>query len=463
MKNILDILRSDKGGLSLGGASTNSIRDTVNNLTINQPTEPGGDDKDVQFNDDGDFGGESDFEYDKSDNSLDLEGHMAIGADASPDQTYGISNFPLGGHYKIQVLNLRETVTDVSIGSVTGILSFMEANLDSDDTGFDLAGAAFLAKVSSGSSKDLRRIVGMVSHGFHDGTGTVTDLYGAQILGEVDAGATVTNAHALFVQVDWDGTVSRKYGIKLRDLNGNDATGGDNYGLFITGMVASDSTAAPSERGINIASLTAHGTGSDYTASLNIFRGPILLGSLADTNIPAPATLFIRNDNFAHEITGSGTISDSGTTITGSSSAFLTEARAGSTIVGSILEVDTSPKQYRMITAVAGDTSLTVDSAFGTTFSGATYKIKHPTALVLSADKDNDGGPGLTIPFIVNAVGDVGIKTRFPSEALEVVGNLKVSGQILFGSSVQGLTDKNVVVYKGAVVTYDGNVVFYEE
>lgn len=425
-------------------------------------------DGEVLYNDGGACGGDPALTFN------DTSKHMAVGAAATgPDFDLGLGTIGLSSLVDEEILLARETVTATTARDRNGILGYLTANPSANDTTSFYLGVTGLVDSLSSNTSNLGHLKGGRFAVRHDGTGTltnlfgvdieaeadttsgtITNLYGAYILAEAESGGTVTNAHGMLIEVDWNSTATdptNKYALKLRDLDSTDTIGGHNFGLLIGGFPSLSNSAAPDENGVNLFSSNAGvGTKAAYVGALNVLRGPVLIGPLADTNIPAPATLFIRNDNFPHEIVGTGTIANSGTTVTGTGTVFLSEARAtNGLIVGSVLEVDTTPKQYRMITAVASDTSLTVDSSFTTSFTSATFTIKHPTVLVWSVDP-TDGGvdSGIDLPFIINAVGDVGIGTRFPSEALEVNGSIKATSIAVTSTTTENTISGNVVISK---------------
>ncbi len=107
-------------------------------------------------------------------------------------------------------------------------------------------------------------------------------------------------------------------------------------------------------------------------------------------------------------VTGTGTISSSGTTVTGSSSAFNTQLAIGDTI--------TASGQTRIITAIASATSLTTDTAFSPVISaGTSFTFNRPITKVV----DNTG----TTQFMQAANGYVGLGVTAPTARLEATGS----------------------------------------
>lgn len=76
---------------------------------------------------------------------------------------------------------------------------------------------------------------------------------------------------------------------------------------------------------------------------------------------------FIENTDYEFFISGSGTVSTSGTAVTGTFSKFLSEVAAG--------DVVRINGEFRTVTLVTSDTAMTIDSALTTTATNVAYKI----------------------------------------------------------------------------------------
>jgi hypothetical protein len=89
---------------------------------------------------------------------------------------------------------------------------------------------------------------------------------------------------------------------------------------------------------------------------------------------PLPVSKFqINSDTFG---SGIGTVSTSGTTVTGSGTTFTTTAKVGDTIV---IAPQLAMAESRIVTAIASDTSLTVDSGFSVNApSNSLYDLYRP-------------------------------------------------------------------------------------
>lgn len=163
--------------------------------------------------------------------------------------------------------------------------------------------------------------------------------------------------------------------------------------------------------------------------------------------------------------TGSGTISSSSTTVTGSGSSFTSQLTVGDWI--------TASSQTKVITAIASDTSLTTGAAFNPAISaGASFTYQKPIARFLDSSSntkiivDPSGNmgigvvnPGNTLDFgsnstnlpggIWNSSGNVGIGTTAPAQKLDVNGSIATGGTARIDSS-GNLT--NVGTYNGYTI-----------
>lgn len=127
----------------------------------------------------------------------------------------------------------------------------------------------------------------------------------------------------------------------------------------------------------------------------------------------------------AHNVTG-GAVSASGLRISGTtltdgvgsldSSGTTTVSGVGTSFTAQLAPGDELRvgAQSRLITAVASDTSLTVDSPFSPSLTSSTFKLRKPIASVV----DSTGAPVM----LINGRGDIGIGTQTPVSKLEVAG-----------------------------------------
>ena len=103
---------------------------------------------------------------------------------------------------------------------------------------------------------------------------------------------------------------------------------------------------------------------------------------------------------------GVGSLDSSGTTVSGVGTSFTAQLGPGDELrVGA---------QSRLITAVASDTSLTVDTPFSPSLTSSTFKLRKPIANVV----DSTGASVM----LINGRGDIGIGTQTPVSKLEVAG-----------------------------------------
>lgn len=107
-------------------------------------------------------------------------------------------------------------------------------------------------------------------------------------------------------------------------------------------------------------------------------------------------------------LNGVGTVTSSGTTVTGSGTGFLTKAVAGDRIASSADAYAT----YVTITQVTNDTTLTTDTALGAGATPRSYRIKRANLFV---------GAGITADLLVNDAGNIGAGTSTPGAKFHAV------------------------------------------
>lgn len=104
-------------------------------------------------------------------------------------------------------------------------------------------------------------------------------------------------------------------------------------------------------------------------------------GNVGINTVNAAARLqVVGRDNAS----GTGTLSSSGTTVTGTGTAFRSQVSVGTTI--------TASGQTRTVTVVTSDTSLTVDSSFSPNLSSAGFTYRQPV-MTLTQPGNPDGSP----------------------------------------------------------------------
>ena len=199
---------------------------------------------------------------------------------------------------------------------------------------------------------------------------------------------------------------------------------------------------------LTLSSTSTVGTGSDNTRLLNLSKSGVnanathtsygLYSSIANTgttstNVGAYVTATGATNNYglivengstgmgvttpisklhvqgAAAVTGTGTVSSSGTTVTGASSAFTTQLNVGDIIIAS--------GQTRTVTAITSATVLTTDIAFNPAIgAGTAYTFQQPIARMA-----NSAG---TMQAVLSAQGNLGVGTATPVAQLAVAGRV---------------------------------------
>lgn len=149
-------------------------------------------------------------------------------------------------------------------------------------------------------------------------------------------------------------------------------------------------------------------------ATFNIAGGAKLGGDLSIAAQTAKARLHAAG---GASIAGTGTLSTitGAASVTGSGTSFSSQLAPGD-------EVIVGP-QSRVVTAVASDTSLSVDAPFSPALTSSTYALRKPIARL-------DDSAGST-QLVANSRGDVGIGNLTPQAKLDVAGTIKATGSDL--------------------------------
>ena len=160
--------------------------------------------------------------------------------------------------------------------------------------------------------------------------------------------------------------------------------------------------------------------------SLNVSEGNITnVGDIALDTISADGSSITFNDvikGTANNTDITGTIDPAAntTTVTGVNTAFLTEATVGDQLV---LHQGTANEETRTITAIASDTSLTVNRTFTDNGNHTTPEI-HPASFVVTDDSNG-------IDFLIDTDGNIETSTT---------GKIKQKGSFMQSSTHQALT-----------------------
>ena len=147
------------------------------------------------------------------------------------------------------------------------------------------------------------------------------------------------------------------------------------------------------------------------SAPSNVAAGKLWMDTTTDTLKYYTGTDWV---SVARQVKGSANDTDitgtidpaASTTVPGVSTVFTTEAKIGDKLVVS--------SETRTITAIASDTSLTVDVAFSNNANDATPEI-HPAAFVVT---DDGGG----IDLLVDTDGKVGVNCATPGAQVDIRG-----------------------------------------
>ena len=148
---------------------------------------------------------------------------------------------------------------------------------------------------------------------------------------------------------------------------------------------------------------------SVQVGSFNIAGSGGIAGNLGVGTPGVDSRLQVRGEN---AVNGSGALTSTGTVVTGAGTAFTTQLR-----VGDVLLVGA---QSAVVAAIASDTALTTQTAFGPALTSSIFTFQKPVIRV-------EGSGGAT-QLVVSSAGRVGIGTAAPAATLEVNGRILGAG-----------------------------------
>ena len=171
---------------------------------------------------------------------------------------------------------------------------------------------------------------------------------------------------------------------------------------------------------------TVPATGGAYSGNVSFGDNNITnVGDISLDTISADGSSITINDVIKGsanntDITGTIDPAASTTTVTGVGTSFLTEATVGDQLV---LHQGTANEETRTITAIASDTSLTVNATFTDNANDTTPEI-HPASFVVTDDSNG-------IDFLIDTDGNIETSTT---------GKVKQKGAFMQSSTHQALT-----------------------
>src|SRR3990167_3638901 len=223
-------------------------------------TCPGGADGQVQFNDNGDCGGDLAFLWEKNLNHAALDGDGT----ATPDDTFSYQGNAFGtARAGTQIVNVRDTITNPSgtqtksavlgqlnitqsivpsantylIGSI-GAVDFNRTDTGGSGTVPVIAGVYGIGNSSSTTTTAAARpdITGVLATAAHTGTGNAALLAGGDFWASNSGSGTVNTLTAIVasgVANSGGGTVNNAYGVYIEDQNVGAVNG--SFGIYIEG------------------------------------------------------------------------------------------------------------------------------------------------------------------------------------------------------------------------------------
>ena len=385
-----------------------------------------------------DCDGDADFTFTESTNSVDMNGQLAVGATATTDQNVNHSFYNGISAIEEELVMLSETFTGTTNRNF-GVLSEVILNPTgtSEVNSYGLASDIYV--LSTNAQNITGALIGVIGAVENDGTGTLTTGIGVQgIVSRIGS--------------DGDGTITRKIGghFRVGTQTPTNATVQIGVGIDDDTITTSPIPSAPGgkiglmiepmDRGaasanVNVANIYSFANGR-YDDAHNIFNGAVQIGVGSDQAIQLPAVLFIKAGEMRE--TGVGTISSSGTAVTGTGTAFTDDNLGKGTFI-------CNGSNCQMVVSVASDTALTTEAAFSPVLSGATYVFDQPMILGVFDGSYNPAGDAQNRDFIITPDSRVGIRTSIPATALEVNGTITATGLTLNGAQT---TTGNLTIQK---------------
>lgn len=204
-------------------------------------TSPGGSNKQIQFNDGGGFGGNSNFTFDKSSNILTLSGDMEISLDSSSsDDTSALSVS-------------YEWSPTTTTGSVFPKTMSLQPTYDSSHSpsGGYLSSLRAFVEIAGSGNLNIRNID---LRSRNNGSGTVINAQDIRIRTPVnDGGGSITTYTGLYIE-DPGGVATTNYAI--RTFGGHIQFGGNNGAVLFPNLTTTQRNALAASNGMVIYNVT---------------------------------------------------------------------------------------------------------------------------------------------------------------------------------------------------------------
>jgi hypothetical protein len=381
----------------------------------------GGSDTYVQFNDGGNFGGDAGFRFSKTTN------HISNG-DSTLDQTVSRTVDGTSVSYVRQLINSTETITSPS-NTPMGLYTKLIVNPSSNATNQYPVGIESSVVMDSSASSTYTggRLTAGRFRAINENTAiTVPYLSGIEVItGDVASAVTSTTVAAMLKtgsNQTLTGSMNRLglYISQTKESEAPDFTDlAGRVGLVIGTNTTSQTQNDNLIRSANLISRGSTGT-QVFKEAYNQFEGVTSFGANASSAGGPTGVVYIA----ALEATGIGTVSTSGTSVSGSGTKFDHAGKAhyyGNPVVGDIL-VHTSSERGRMITATSSQTAATIERGFPSDLGGGTsFKYAKPILLwnTLVGAHDNTLS-GRYTGGAISAFGYLGIGTQAPVAPLEI-------------------------------------------
>lgn len=428
----------------------------------------------IQFNSGGQFGGDAAFVMTTRNTlSVDLAGHLALGNSASVDlgPSDGLTaydNAGLGVGSGLEAIHIQESLTDNNSFSRNhyGILTHLHVLSSPAAAPWRVEGGHFEVNIpptyGQGGGAQTRTVYGVYAVA---SVNAVTVPGSIRALHALCATASTTATAAMIpiaahIESDYDHTIGNNiaYTLLVSDKNSGtqDVSGGP--AVFIATHQLQGGANRNSVRW-NLRSAPPVTTGMAYNEG-----GTLLSGILGIGHVPQPRASFqIGNHDDQHQFVGSGGVFMwTGSTVVTSSAGdfrydFLPDVSQGSLPYlappGACLVVGTA---FYLVSSINSVSQLTlVNPALQTTTAGHTVKL---ASILVYGDGNGEGAVTEAYPFVLSqGFGRVGINVPDPTEDLDVKGNIRIRGQILYGAPAATTSRSIGVVFTGTATTTVAN------
>lgn len=410
-------------------------------------TTPGGDNTEIQFNNAGSFGGADSALYDST------TGHSAFGPGATLNESYADSIDSHSPTFGSEIVNIAETFTTTSTSPV-GVYIQHISNHSSATSG-KFPTALYVDKRNTATAATNYRDTAINARVRNENTSaTVDEQIGMRVVATNSGSTTTTRSYGMLVKFgDAEPSTDSKeragiYVSGLGETEGDGGLFGGRRGIYIDAIMNdADQEQTLNDTLFNLYSAGSRDNDQVYKEAYNGFAGPSNFGGTEKATKGVVRATYLS-------ATGTGTLSSSGTAVTGTSTLFGGNATGfghGNPETGDVI---VASSQARLFTSGASATAGTVDRAWPSNLSGASFTFSKPIYRwdVLQESHDHKQGTDW-IGGVINALGHVGIGTMTPTATLEIGQYWKNSDEASIEFPAFKVANTDINLYEASALT----------